>query len=99
MSDQDAVAPHAVPVLSTRVRIRNLHDKTFVGQGEQVFEMSGTARFIWRQIDGGRTVLDISEIVSKEYEISQETALEDVQEFVVELVGLGVLRIRNHEQR
>ncbi|MGW0589555.1 PqqD family protein [Streptosporangium sp. NPDC002607] len=88
---------HAVPVLPMTVRMRNLQGKTFVGDGEHVFELSETARFIWRQIDGKRTVLDIGEIVSREYDIPREEAVDDVLEFFTELVELGVLRILHHE--
>jgi len=40
---------------------------------------------IWELADGTRTVADIVKAIVEEYEVSEEQALADVQEFVQEL--------------
>jgi len=47
-----------------------------------VYTLNETGAFIWEQIDGKRTVNEIIESLTEEYEIDNETASKDVIDFV-----------------
>jgi len=47
-----------------------------------VYTLNETGAFIWEQIDGKRTVSEIIELLTEEYEIDNETASKDVLDFV-----------------
>lgn len=47
-----------------------------------VYTLNETGAFIWEQIDGKRTIEEIIEILVKEYEIDNKTAMEDVFTFI-----------------
>jgi methyltransferase-like protein len=49
---------------------------------DSVFTLNETGAYIWEQIDGKKTVEEIIEAVTNEYEIDEETAEKDVFEFV-----------------
>ncbi|HEY63818.1 MAG TPA: PqqD family protein [Caldilineae bacterium] len=52
----------------------------------QVMVLNETGGRIWELADGTRTVTDIARMIVEEYEVSEEQALADVQEFVYQLV-------------
>jgi len=41
--------------------------------------------FVWEHLDGEKTLLDIKNMIVKEFEVSSEEAEEDLVEFVREL--------------
>ena len=47
-----------------------------------VYTLNETGAFIWEQIDGKRTIEDIIELVTQEYDIDKDAASNDVLEFV-----------------
>lgn len=52
--------------------------------------INDTGAFIYKLLDSGSTVEEVIAKVSTEYEISYDTAREDVTEFVKELKAFGV---------
>jgi methyltransferase-like protein len=50
-----------------------------------VYTLNDTGAFIWEQIDGKKTVGEIIDALTSEYEIDKETAIKDVLEFVSEM--------------
>lgn len=50
-----------------------------------VYTLNETGAFIWEQIDGEKTVKEIVEALIAEYDISGETANNDVFEFIDDL--------------
>jgi hypothetical protein len=47
-----------------------------------VFTLNETGAFIWEKIDGNKTVSEIIEALTAEYEIDKETASKDILDFV-----------------
>ena len=47
-----------------------------------VYTLNETGAFIWDQIDGKRNILELTDILTGEYEIDKETAGKDVLEFI-----------------
>jgi hypothetical protein len=74
--------------------MRKFQGKMFVGGYEHVLELSETAIFIWRKLDGVRTVAEISVLVALEYEIPVTEAQEDVLALCAELEQGEVLIIK-----
>jgi hypothetical protein len=71
-----------------------------VGTGLVLMASEGTAThsldeigaFIWRQIDGRRTLAGIVEALIAEYEVDSTQALDDVRIFVSQLVEADLVR-------
>lgn len=57
----------------------------------QVKVINESGAFIWQQVDGSRSIREIAELVSQEYEIDIAQAEEDVLSFIIELADKGVL--------
>jgi Coenzyme PQQ synthesis protein D (PqqD) len=93
-SPEDGAGRDVVPVPQLDARVRNLGDKVLVAGPEQVLELADTAVFVWKHIDGRRTVGEIGEALAAEYDIDAETATEDVAELVQELVEGQIVRLR-----
>lgn len=88
-----SLSPTTVPALPLSVRMRNYRGKVLVGGYQHVMELSETASFIWRQIDGVRTVADIGATVAREYGIDEETATADVTELLANLAANDLVRV------
>ncbi|MCT9088891.1 PqqD family protein [Streptomyces sp. ASQP_92] len=91
------VGPATVAALPLNVKIRNHRGKTIVGGYQHFFELTESAAYIWRQIDGIRTVTDIARLIAEEYDIDQETVIEDVVELFTELAEHDVIKISEKE--
>lgn len=50
-----------------------------------VYTLNETGAFIWEQIDGKKSVMDLIEALIAEYEIDKETAARDVLTFIEEM--------------
>lgn len=91
---EQVISADSVPVAPLHVRMRKFQGKMFVGGYEHVLELSDTATFIWRKVDGVRTVGEISQLVAREYEIPAEVAQADVLALFSELEQGEVLTIK-----
>lgn len=65
-----------------------------VALGSEAFVLNESTEFIWRRLDGRRTVGDIADLLAAEYDIDVETALADTTDVLAdlasrELVGTG----------
>jgi len=95
MSMIDAsTAEIAVPRIRPGMRVRNFRGKLFVASQGQAFELSDTAAFIYRAIDGERTVAEIGRQVAAEYGIPFDTAVEDLVELLTALSKAEVLDLK-----
>jgi Coenzyme PQQ synthesis protein D (PqqD) len=81
----------SVPRRVLHARVRNFRGKTLLAVGGDAFELSDTAAFIWKSIDGRKTVAQISRMLTAEYEIDEATALSDTAELLGELARAGLL--------
>ncbi|MFC0097945.1 PqqD family protein [Micromonospora marina] len=92
MSMIDAsTAQSVVPQTRQGLRVRNFRGKLFVASQGQAFELSDTAAFIYRAIDGERSVAEIGRQVAAEYGIPFDTAVEDTVELLTALSEAEVL--------
>jgi Coenzyme PQQ synthesis protein D (PqqD) len=74
-------------------RIRNLGDRLLVGRSSSALELDPTAGFVWRRIDGERTVRQLAELLAAEFGADPATALEDVIGLVGQLRDCGVVTL------
>ncbi|MFE2548589.1 PqqD family protein [Streptomyces sp. NPDC059355] len=93
------VGPGSVASLPLNVKIRNHRGTTVVGGYEHFFELTASAAHIWRQIDGRRTVSDIAALIAQEYDIDQESVVQDIVELFTELARHDVVNIAQGESR
>ena len=56
-----------------------------------LFMLSETACFLWEQLPDCSSVLELAEKLYNEYDVSQEQALADTQEFVNKLSELKII--------
>lgn len=71
-----------IPRVPLNIRFRRHRGQCLVIGYENTLELSPTAVFIWRQIDGRRSAGEIAQVVSAEYGIDETTAVEDVNELL-----------------
>jgi Coenzyme PQQ synthesis protein D (PqqD) len=88
MADLDAV-----PRWPMNTRIRNRRGTTIVGGYEHTVELSESAAFVWRQMDGVRSLREIGRLLAREYDIDEETAIEDVAELAAQLAAYDLLEL------
>ena len=56
-------------------------------KGDMLHTVNAVGAFIWKSIDGSRTVRDISALLCDEYDVSPEKAREDLTVFLGDLAG------------
>jgi len=59
---------------------------------DYIFTANEIGSFIFRLLDGRRDARAIARLVSAEYEVDEEQAHRDAQEFLSELLDLGLVR-------
>lgn len=84
-----------VPYVPLNVRLRRHAGRYLAAGYEHTLELSDTASFVWKQIDGRRSVADIADLVSKEYRVDAATALADVRELLDQLIRHDLVRCRD----
>ncbi|HET9140045.1 PqqD family protein [Actinophytocola sp.] len=88
------MTPDSVLVFPLNVRIRNYRGKILLGGYEHAFELSESATFMCRQIDGTRTVRDIGQVVAAEFDVDPQTATQDATELFTQLVVADVVTVK-----
>ena len=58
---------------------------------QKLFVLEGAGKFIWDHVDGKNTVADLCAFVQDCYDISEETAGKDLDEFISGLQGAGLI--------
>lgn len=88
-----ALTQDTVPRRSAVVRIRKFRGVLLVGGGEHMLELNASAEFMFRKIDGVRSIGDIARLVQDTYGIPWHAALQDVGELVHELVDCQIAAV------
>lgn len=57
----------------------------------KLFALNPVAEVIWRELNGEKTLLDISRRVEAEFEVDPDQALIDVEEFATTLAEAGLI--------
>lgn len=86
-------APGTVPRPRFEVRVRRSGGLLTVGLDNDTFQLSDTAAFLFRQVDGTRTVSGIAQLLAAEYDIDPKTALFDTAELLEDLCDLRLIRV------
>ncbi len=76
------------------VRARKVSDRHLVARGDDVRELNEVAAIVWKLADGTRSVAQISQRITEEYEVSGDEALADVTELVADLADGGFVSVR-----
>jgi hypothetical protein len=80
-----------VPRRRLNARVRNFRDRTMVAGSNEPLELSESATFLWRLIDGRRSVGDLADALCAEYDVDRDTAVTDVAELIDTLHSAGVV--------
>ena len=59
--------------------------KDNVGDMGSIYNLNELGAFVWEHLDGDKRLLDIKDLILKEFDVSAEKAEEDLREFVGEL--------------
>lgn len=51
----------------------------------EFYMLDNICHFIWTRLDGEKSLAEVAEEISSEYEVSTEEALKDLEEFIGEL--------------
>lgn len=62
-----------------------------VGQGLWAYELNEAAAFVWERLDGKAGIPELAARLREEFDLPEETALQDVEELISDLRSLGVI--------
>ncbi len=62
-------------------------------QSGQAYRLNGTARVIWESLDAAGTTHDLAQGLAAVYDVDAVTALEDVEQVLVNLAEAGLLTV------
>lgn len=91
MTEPDLPGPTWVPSLPLDVRFRRQRGKLLVARQDSSVELDDVSAEIFNRIDGETSLATIAAAVSADFDVDQETAVTDVQEFLAQLADLGIL--------
>lgn len=85
----------SVPVPVDAFAVRGVGDETILlaEEGEELHTLDEVGTFIWRAIDGVRTLREILGRVCDEYEVSEDVAAQDLLRFADELAQKGIVTL------
>ena len=75
------------------ITVREIEGEVLVldRRSNRVHQFNGTASFIWRHCAEGLPAEAIAQALVREFEVSEEVARRDVEDFLRQLGGLGLL--------
>jgi pyrroloquinoline quinone biosynthesis protein D len=88
-----------VPVRPVAVRVRRFQGSVLVGRADDAFELTESAAFVFRHVDGARTVRDIGELLAAHYDIDPAMAVADTAELLEDLAGSGIVELADRPAR
>ncbi|RKR91081.1 pyrroloquinoline quinone biosynthesis protein D [Micromonospora pisi] len=89
------MTPDTVPSLKLDTRWRSFRGKVFIARGDQAFELSEVAAFVYKRIDGNRSIRQIGEELAGEYDIPVDEAVSDIVELLTDLASAGVIDVKS----
>lgn len=60
---------------------------------DEVLHLNPTASYLWSKLDGEKSLEEIAEAMTLEYEVGKEEALRDIMEFASRLLEKGVAEV------
>lgn len=84
-----------VPVANPEFAARNVDEETvFLSPaGDEIHSLDEVGTFIWRLIDGKRTVAEILAALVAEYEVAEDAGRRDLEAFMDELAARGLITL------
>ncbi len=84
-----------VPVPADSFCVRELGEETIflTEKGNQLHCLDAVGSFIWKKMDGKRSLGDIVQAICAEYAVAQPTAENDLLRFAAALVDKGIIRL------
>jgi hypothetical protein len=82
---------NVVPRIRDTTRVRRMKGNLLVARTDATLELSETAEFIFRRIDGMRTLGDISAVVALHYDIPLHIACQDTTELLAQLMEQQIM--------
>ncbi|MDX2292337.1 MULTISPECIES: PqqD family protein [Streptomyces] len=86
-----ALTGNTVPRRKLEARMRKYRGVLVVANAEEAMELDEVAEFIFKKIDGERSLAGIAGILSDTYDIETDEALADIIGMVGEFVEFGVV--------
>jgi len=85
-----------IPVPGDSFCVREIGEETiFLAEsGDELHCLDEVGTFIWKAIDGQRSLADILDRVCDEYEVSREAAQRDLTRFIRELAEKGIVTLK-----
>ena len=85
----------SIPVPSKDFCVRQVGEElVFLAEaGDQFISLNPVGSFIWEQMDGMHSLRQILDILCHEYDVSENEALADLEEFVAKLQADGLLTL------
>ncbi|WP_033438810.1 PqqD family protein [Saccharothrix sp. NRRL B-16314] len=87
------LAAEAVPRRALGCRARRYRGSLLVANADQAFELDELAEFVFRDIDGARTVHQLGERLAVRYDLPVDQAIADTADLVHQLVVHRVLDV------
>jgi hypothetical protein len=87
------IEDNIVPQKKENALERELDDQVVVlsPDGNELITFEGSARFIWDRIDGVRTIEQILDGITEEFQVEASVARKDLEVFLVELQGRSLI--------
>ncbi len=87
----DVVTTQTVPKRRVTARVRRHGGALLVAGPVDVFELRDSAEFIFRAVDGIRTVAQIADLVAQNYDVPLDEAVADIRELVGTLIEYEIM--------
>ena len=85
----------AVPVPAEGLTIRQIGNETIIltEEGEELHTLDETGTFVWKAIDGKKSLSRILDLICVEYEVSHDGARDDLFMFLEALEEKGIISL------
>lgn len=85
----------AIPRVNTDFTTRDVGEETIIisSKGDMLHTLDPVGAFIWRNIDGERSVKDILALLLEEYDVPAAAAEPDILSYFDELARKGIVKL------
>ena len=95
MTGESRRDPEAIPRRALGTRIRRVKGDLLLGVEEKALSLNGPAVLIFELLDGQRSTAEVARRLADAYGIAEHEALVDVQDFLDDLSGRGIVEWRH----
>lgn len=91
MSEVAVVMSTTVFQRAPLARVRKFRGRLVVAYGSAAVELDEVAEYIFRQLDGARSVAGIGDLIATEFAVSASEATADATDLLTDLAGRGMV--------